>query len=86
MRIKGLQVQKNLNGLCGSIVDWDTNEERWKAGWGLYSVTFQRVDGLCSFRVVVAHRFLFKCLKRGVSRTLCSVSFQGCPKIRPWQL
>ena len=34
VRIKGLQVQKNLNGLCGSIVDWDTNEERWKAGWG----------------------------------------------------
>jgi len=30
VRIKGLQVQKNLNGLCGSIVDWDTNEERWK--------------------------------------------------------
>ena len=33
MRIKGLQVQKNLNGLCGNIVDWDTTEERWKAGW-----------------------------------------------------
>ena len=54
----------------------------------MYSVSLGsfRVDGLCSFRVVVAHRFLFKCLKRGVSGTLCSVSFQGCPKIRPWQL
>ena len=70
VRIKGLQVQKNLNGLCGNIVDWDTTEERWKAGWddvdgfmlGLYGCA---VPSCSRYRSRVAQKLNLAALKGG---------------------